>query len=391
MLDLITFNSSGPLVALLGDGPCAGQELERALACPHRLASPGARLDPRGRWPVTPALERQEPTLAAALAGIDASGPMPAAVAQSLGLLDGVHPVEGLRAEGDALVARLVSGRDEAQVEAILGAVDDALVLSTERALDREADRFLTLARRRFGPARQAEAGPTSPRVGEGQLATAAGGGSGWGNFPPPQPGGAELLRVERDSDLATLLLDDPPRNEMTDLFFGQLAVAMRALRAGPAPAGLVIRGAARHFSSGADLEELGRRLSAERDSRVRLFLADNIRTFQNLAGLAFPSVAAVSGCCLGSGLELALACKHRFAADNAVLALPEAQYGLMPGCGGTVRLSRLLGRRRALELILSGRSVMASEAYDLGLVDAVLPRRELAAAAARMARQEAP
>jgi 3-hydroxyacyl-CoA dehydrogenase / enoyl-CoA hydratase / 3-hydroxybutyryl-CoA epimerase len=147
-----------------------------------------------------------------------------------------------------------------------------------------------------------------------------------------------------------------------------------------------VVRGAGRHFSSGADLEELGRRLAVEPDLQVSRFLADNIRTFQSLATLPLATVAAVGGCCLGSGLELALACHRRLATENAVLALPEAQYGLMPGCGGTVRLARLLGRSQALRLIMSGRSLMASEALELGLVEAVLPRRELVPAAEALA-----
>ncbi len=98
------------------------------------------------------------------------------------------------------------------------------------------------------------------------------------------------------------------------------------------------------------------------------------------------PIIAAINGYAAGGGFELALACDHRLAAENAVLALPEAQHGLMPGCGGTVRLSRLVGRRRALQLIMSGRSIMAPEAFDLGLVDAIHPRKELVAAAEEMA-----
>ena len=95
--------------------------------------------------------------------------------------------------------------------------------------------------------------------------------------------------------------------------------------------------------------------------------------------------MAAVGGCCLGSGLELALACRWRVAAANAVFALPETSFDLMPGCGGTVRLPLLVGRGRAVELLLSGRFVDAAEAREIGLVDAVVDRRDLLAAARRL------
>lgn len=336
-------------------------------------------------------LERCEPALAKALGCVDPGVALPAEVAARLGIVDRVVPASELLGEGEAVIRELVGARGDEQVRAILRSVDDALELTLEEALDRESDHFLRLARGRFGPARQEGIKPTSPRAPD-RLAELAGGGSGWGNFPPAmvvpgsREGGGGPLWLVHDGAMATLALDDPPRNEMNNSFFSLLAQRVAELRQEKAPAGLVVRGAGRHFSSGADLEELGRRLSAEPDRRVRTFLADNIRTFQNLAGLPFPSVAAIGGCCLGSGFELALACDHRLAAENAVLALPEAQYGLMPGCGGTVRLSRLVGRRRALQLIMSGRSIMAPEAFDLGLVDAIHPRKELVAAAEEMA-----
>ncbi len=95
--------------------------------------------------------------------------------------------------------------------------------------------------------------------------------------------------------------------------------------------------------------------------------------------------MAAVGGCCLGSGLELALACRWRIAAANAVFALPETSFDLMPGCGGTVRLPSLVGRGRAVDLVLSGRFVDAGEAREIGLVDAIVDRRDLLAAARRL------
>ena len=381
MTQFLNFRGHGPLVALI-QGACAGDALARALACPFLLASPDAELEPAGAWPGLEALHRLEPGRARTLEGEQPTRAMPAERALELGLLEQVVPADALPAAGQALLDQLAARRDDAQVEVILEVIQRSLTGGMTRALELEAAGFLRLARLRFGPAPSPSLEPPSPRL-PSPGAPLLTGGSGWGNVPPlTNPPGGGPLRLERQGELATLLLSDPPRNEMNATFFRQLARSVIQVRATPAPSGLVVRGAGRHFSSGADLEELGRRLAVEPDLEVGRFLADNIRTFQSLAGLPFPTVAAVGGCCLGSGLELALACRQRLAADNAVFSLPEAQYGLMPGCGGTVRLARLLGRGRAIKLILSGRNIMAPEALELGLVSAVLPRRELPAAA---------
>jgi len=94
--------------------------------------------------------------------------------------------------------------------------------------------------------------------------------------------------------------------------------------------------------------------------------------------------VAAISGCCLGAGLELALACHYRVSAPSAVFSLPEATFGLMPGCGGTVRLPALVGVGRAIELSLSGRTIGADEALACGLVDMVVEKKALLSTAVR-------
>jgi enoyl-CoA hydratase/carnithine racemase len=148
---------------------------------------------------------------------------------------------------------------------------------------------------------------------------------------------------------------------------------------------GLVIHGVGRHFSSGVDVDALKMAVAGEKPALSAETLFAATTSFQSISDLAYPSVAAVGGCCLGSGLELALACRWRIAAENAVFALPESSFGLMPGCGGTVRLPRLVGRGRAVELLLSGRFVDAVEALEIGLVDAVVDRRELLSAARRL------
>lgn len=191
--------------------------------------------------------------------------------------------------------------------------------------------------------------------------------------------GSENALRLvhEEDGGIARLVLDAPPRNEMGRDFFRTLAALTGGL-SGLGVRGLVVHGSGRHFSSGADIGGLGAGLAGKEPARAARSLLDATLSFQALAELPYPAVAAVSGCCLGSGLELALACRWRVAATNAVFALPETSFGLMPGCGGTVRLPALVGRGRAVELLFSGRFVDASEAREIGLVDAVVDRRDL-------------
>jgi enoyl-CoA hydratase/carnithine racemase len=195
---------------------------------------------------------------------------------------------------------------------------------------------------------------------------------------------GSLRLALDPDNEIARLVLDAPPRNEMGQDFFGTFAALVRTLRDLPVR-GLVVHGVGRHFSSGADVDALKARVAGMRPDLAAQSLFEATSSFQAVAELPFPSVAAVGGCCLGSGLELALACRWRIAASNAVFALPEASFGLMPGCGGTVRLPQLVGRGRAVELVLAGRFVDAREALEIGLVDAVVDRRDLLPAARRL------
>lgn len=170
----------------------------------------------------------------------------------------------------------------------------------------------------------------------------------------------------------------------MDQAFFNTLAALVGRL-ADLHVRGLVVHGAGRHFSSGADINALKAGLAGAQPALAAPALFAATASFQTIAELPYPTVAAVGGCCLGSGLELALACRWRIAAANAVFALPETSLDLMPGCGGTVRLPSLVGRGRAVDLVLSGRLVDAGEAREIGLVDAVVERRDLLAAAQRL------
>jgi enoyl-CoA hydratase/carnithine racemase len=194
-------------------------------------------------------------------------------------------------------------------------------------------------------------------------------------------------LALEWDGDVALLVLDAPPRNVMDRAFFHAFAACARDVLPGLDAAGLVVRARGRHFSAGADVDQL-REVAASGDADACRSLRENAAAFTALEALPFPTVAAVDGACLGSGLELALACGGRVATPSALFAAPEASFDLMPGCGGTVRLPERVGVGAALDLLLTGRYVDAQEALHLGLVDVLAPRAELHGAAVRWVRR---
>jgi enoyl-CoA hydratase len=156
------------------------------------------------------------------------------------------------------------------------------------------------------------------------------------------------------------------------------------AAGADPGVGVLVVTGAGeKAFVAGADIKELGSQTPAGGDAYARAGQA----VFDRLERLGKPSLAAINGYALGGGLELALACTLRIAADTARMGLPETTLGILPGYGGTQRLSRLVGPGRALEMILTGEMIEAREAHRIGLVNRIVPPAELAAAVDALAR----
>ncbi len=167
----------------------------------------------------------------------------------------------------------------------------------------------------------------------------------------------------------------EPRRNSLTVALLAEGAEHLRRAAADRSLRALVLTGAGtRAFCAGADLKERARMGDAEVAGfhrAVRAFL-------DGLEALPQPVVAALNGAALGGGLELALACDLRVAAEGVELGLPEVGLGIIPGAGGTQRLPRLLGVGRAKELILTARRVGAAEALAIGLVSAVVPATRL-------------
>lgn len=176
-------------------------------------------------------------------------------------------------------------------------------------------------------------------------------------------------LRLTRLDELALLTLDHPEAlNALSFALLREFAAAFDKVAGSDARALLVTGAGERAFCAGADIRELmGRSLQAARDGA-----AFGQATLAKLDVLPVPSIALLNGYAFGGGLELALACTFRVAAPGARLGLPEIKLGLIPGYGGTQRLPRLVGEARALEMILTGRTVTADEALSIGLVNRI-------------------
>jgi enoyl-CoA hydratase len=191
-------------------------------------------------------------------------------------------------------------------------------------------------------------------------------------------------LHLTRINELAIVTLDRPEvLNALNFELLRDLGAALDQVATGDARALLVTGAGDRAYCAGADIKELmGRSLRAQREGAVF-----GQAIFARLDGLPIPSVALINGYAFGGGLELALACTFRLAVRSARLGLPEIKLGLIPGYGGTQRLPRLIGEARALEIILTGRTVEAEEAERIGLVNRIV-EGDLIEAGASFARE---
>jgi enoyl-CoA hydratase len=192
------------------------------------------------------------------------------------------------------------------------------------------------------------------------------------------------LVRTERRNDgVAVVRLDNGKVNALSTTLLHELREAARDLTDDP-PGAVVVTGSDRVFAAGADIGEFG-----GPDDAAAVGLAF-LRAHGAVAAIPRATIAAVSGVALGGGCELALACDFRVAAATARFGQPEILLGIIPGGGGTQRLTRLVGPARAKDMILSGRQVGAEEALRIGLVDRVTEASPLDAAiewAAELAR----
>jgi enoyl-CoA hydratase len=187
--------------------------------------------------------------------------------------------------------------------------------------------------------------------------------------------GGVELLTVNRPQKL----------NAMNGETMAELDRAFTHLASDERVRAVIVTGAGeKAFVAGADIQELAR----ETATTGHLTALRGQSVFRRIETLGKPVIAAINGFCLGGGLELALSCHVRVAAEGAKLGLPEVTLGAIPGYGGTQRLSRMVGRGLACEMILTGDPVDAAEAHRIGLVNRVVPRESLLETAESLARR---
>jgi enoyl-CoA hydratase len=184
------------------------------------------------------------------------------------------------------------------------------------------------------------------------------------------------FVRLEVDSGIALLTIDRPGAlNALNAATLLELEAALRMVEQEPSVRALIVTGAGeKAFVAGADIAEM----VAYTTTQALAFAQLGHRVLAALEALSIPTLAAVNGYALGGGCELALACDLIYAASTARLGLPEVTLGVMPGFGGTQRLTRLVGRARAKELIFTGEPVDAARARELGLVLEVVPPGEL-------------
>lgn len=187
-------------------------------------------------------------------------------------------------------------------------------------------------------------------------------------------------LKIERHGDVAVLSLSRPDvLNALSFALIAEIGAAFDAIAVSDARALIVTGEGERAFCAGADIKELTGRDLAEQKRGAELGQA----VFARLDDLPIPSIALVNGYAFGGGSELALACTFRLAVPRAKFGLPEIKLGLIPGYGGTQRLPRLVGEARAMEIILTGRTVDAEEALRIGLVNRIVEAPGLDAALA--------
>jgi enoyl-CoA hydratase len=195
-----------------------------------------------------------------------------------------------------------------------------------------------------------------------------------------------ENIVYEKKGAIAYITLNRPKvLNALNQATFSELGMAFENARADSAVLGVILTGAGdKAFIAGADIPELARVTAVE----AREFARNGQTVLDLIENLGKPVIAAVNGFALGGGCETAMACTIRLATEDAKFGQPEVKLGVIPGAGGTQRLPRLVGKGLALQLILSGGTISAQEAYRIGLVNEIVPRAELIARAEAILKQ---
>lgn len=190
-------------------------------------------------------------------------------------------------------------------------------------------------------------------------------------------------LEIKRDDAVAIVTINRPPVNALNSKTLADLSTAMASLKDEAGVRAIVLTGAGeKSFVAGADINELAVLSPVAGKEHAR----HGQQIFDAIEQLGKPVIAAINGFALGGGCELAMACTLRMAADTARFGQPEINLGLIPGYAGSQRLPRLVGKGVALEILLTGDMITAQRAYEIGLVNRVVPAAELMAEAKKLA-----
>jgi enoyl-CoA hydratase len=192
-----------------------------------------------------------------------------------------------------------------------------------------------------------------------------------------------QTLQVETRGRVGIITLDRPKAlNALNAELIGELTQALDAFEADDRIGCLVLTGSDKAFAAGADIKEM------QSKTYMQAYKEDFIAAWDRVARSRKPVIAAVAGFALGGGCELAMMCDIIIAADTAKFGQPEIKLGIIPGAGGTQRLPRAVGKAKAMDLVLTGRTMDAAEAERAGLVSRVVPAAELLATALAAAQQ---
>ena len=189
------------------------------------------------------------------------------------------------------------------------------------------------------------------------------------------------MILTERQGRVAVIRLNRPKAlNALCDQLMEELGQALRGFDADPEVAAIVLTGSDRAFAAGADIKEMQSR------SFPAVYLDDLIgKRWEAVTYVQKPVIAAVAGFALGGGCELAMMCDMIIAADNAKFGQPEINLGVIPGAGGTQRLTRAVGKAKAMDLVLTGRMMDATEAERAGLVARIVPLADVVTEAVKI------
>lgn len=194
-----------------------------------------------------------------------------------------------------------------------------------------------------------------------------------------------QYLNVAVDSKVATVTINNPPVNALGPDVLKELEATMDELEGKKDVKVIILTGTGPVFIAGADIKAMAQIQSVADGKKAA---GEGQRIFLKIARMEKPVIAAINGVCLGGGMELAMACHIRMCSDRARLGQPEINLGIIPGFGGTQRMSRLAGRGKAVELILTGDNIAPQDAKALGLVNHVVPESEVLRQAQGMAKK---